>query len=858
MGKNEESREESLTSLATWYVEHVGMRVFPVHGALPDGSCTCRNTDCTNVGKHPWTARGLKDATDEARVIAKMIAARPGCNLGAVCGRMARGWERIVVIDVDERHDGAVSLAKLEAEHGKLPETLTVNTGGGWHLYFAVPDKQKVPSSAGKLGDGLDVRGDGGYVVGAGSRHASGAVYELDVGQGGSPVPAPDWLLELIRRRARRTPGGMLEVLDGGGRGGGGAAGGQGGGAEGAEGPGIELDPATEPAPSLFIKDQRNVWLCRMAGKWRADGLPIASVKALVLTENARRCKPPLPRTELEKTIFKSLHTWPAGPSFLTRKDDDDDEGKDEAVPGVGRFRYNRAGKPLAPTKAELLGVEEPPEGEVATVELPDDTWLGLIANDKHGWPKPTAGNTALFLCHRQEWEDVFEYDELSHQVWWVKEPPEGGAGTKPMPRRIWCDEDITYVQHWLTKVCGPDVSDSAVWAGVLAAARLHSFHPVKDYLEGLEWDGVERISGWLSRYLNSPKIAATAKAGRWWLISAIARIFDPGCQVDHMLVLESPQQGVGKSSAARILASDVWFTDALLDVGDKDTLLVIQGKWIVEVAELDAMRRATASRVKSFVSRREDRFREPYGRHPVNRPRQCVFLGTTNETHYLQDSTGGRRFWPVRTGWIDREGLRRDRNQLWAEALVAYRAGERWWPEPKEFHALELEVRERSERDLWSVAIEEHLFKVPHESMTILQVAREILDVDISKARNSDAKRIAACLRTIGWQPAARTHATAGGWNRYWVPEGRATDLLEQVAGEAGAAGAAAGEDAGEGTREGPGAGEAGPGASLGRGETGPGAGAGPGGAEGAEAEAGPGSGPPSNSGLAELLDDG
>jgi putative DNA primase/helicase len=231
--------------------------------------------------------------------------------------------------------------------------------------------------------------------------------------------------------------------------------------------------------------------------------------------------------------------------------------------------------------------------------------------------------------------------------------------------------------------------------------------HPVRDYLGALAWDGVARIETWACRYLGAEDTAFNRNVGALWLISAVARIFRPGVKAD-MLVLEGPQ-GARKSTALKILAGENWFTDELPDLGSKDAAMHMQGVWIIEIAELDAIGKAEVSRIKAFLTRTTDRFRPPYGRYTIEVPRQCVFAGTVNPDTYLRDETGNnRRFWPVRCVTIDIDALARDRDQLWAEAVARFRADAIWWLDtPEVVAAASAEQDKRYQADVWGDLID-------------------------------------------------------------------------------------------------------------------------------------------------------
>ncbi len=322
-------------------------------------------------------------------------------------------------------------------------------------------------------------------------------------------------------------------------------------------------------------------------------------------------------------------------------------------------------------------------------------SWREILLRNKEGKIKPLLANSITCLRIAAEWQGVLGFNELSGRLVKLLPPPFAS------PAGDWSDEDDILTAEWLQRQ-GIEVGVTSAASSAQCVGHEKPFHPIREYLAGLRWDGEKRISRWLTTYLGVEWSEYTAAVGAKWLISAIARVMKPGCQVDTCLVLEG-EQGIRKSSALRILAGDDWFTDQLSDLSNKDSSQDLNGKWIVEFSDLGQMSRAEAGVLKAFLSRRVDHYRQSYGRRTSDFPRQCCFAATTNKDNWAADETGGRRFWPVRCGEIDIAALARDRDQILAEALAEYNDDRHWWLEEESvvLSAAE-EQASRFETDVW------------------------------------------------------------------------------------------------------------------------------------------------------------
>jgi predicted P-loop ATPase len=411
--------------------------------------------------------------------------------------------------------------------------------------------------------------------------------------------------------------------------------------------------------------------------------------------------------------------------------------------------------------------------------------WFNRLRQDLVGTPERNEANVIIALTSDIAFAGVLAFDDFSQEIV-VRQPLPWDNATGPFPRP-WEDADDVRTAEWL-QLRGVNVAPLVVGRAVGAVAREHRIHPVRDWLEHLRWDGTPRIETRTSTYLGAAPTAFHHTVGALWLISAVARIFRPGVKADHMLILEGPQ-GARKSTAIKVLAGEDWFTDELPELGSRDAAIHMQGVWIVEIAELDAIGRAEVSRIKAFLTRTTDRFRPPYGRYTVEVPRQCVFAGTVNPDTYLRDETGNRRFWPLRCGTIDIAALARDRDQLWAEAVHRFRAGAIWWIDDPAILAEAAAAQEaRYQADAWDARIDRWLthdtrsvnhghagyedwqneeFERPEpiRDVSVGEILEGALGIEPAKWTKGDQMRVGAWLKSRDWE----RYRSGAGATREW-----------------------------------------------------------------------------------------
>jgi putative DNA primase/helicase len=286
------------------------------------------------------------------------------------------------------------------------------------------------------------------------------------------------------------------------------------------------------------------------------------------------------------------------------------------------------------------------PSGDAGAGGVQD--WrLDLLLTER-GQPRASLANAVLPLRHDSAWAGVLGYDIFSLRMKLRKRPPYDTSQGEWVERDL-NDFDYLAATEWLQRA-GVPVPSKVTEEAIKRVSYENCYHPVRDYLESLKWDGRPRADTWLRDHLGVEDTEVNRAMASKWLIGAVARILQPGCKMDEALYLEGPQ-GLRKSTALKTIAGP-WFTDQLPDLSNKDSLLQLQGVWVVEVAEMASFGRAGEAAIKSFLSTAVDRFGIPHDRLTSDHPRQCVFAATVNpEGGYLKDATGQRRAWTVLCG---------------------------------------------------------------------------------------------------------------------------------------------------------------------------------------------------------------
>jgi len=424
---------------------------------------------------------------------------------------------------------------------------------------------------------------------------------------------------------------------------------------------------------------------------------------------------------------------------------------------------------------AELAKQSPKPPRLPADEQQPDKLALALSRNNE-GAVRPTAANL-LMILHDDPAAPQVKLSEFDHQI--ELTPP--GEAPRPL-----ADTDIireiARIETAHRVSFGVDCMDRCI----ALVAEERSFNPLQNYLGGLVHDGTPRLATWLIEAAGTRDTPTVRAYSRRWLIGAVARAMNPGCKLDTALVLVGAQ-GEGKSTLFKVLAGEEFFVDSPIEIGQKDAYLTIDRAWIYEFSELASLSRKEVRAVKGFLTSTHDEFRPPYGRRNVRLGRHCAFCGTTNDLECLHDATGDRRFWPVTVGKVDLGWIRANRDQLWAEAVACWRAGEQWWLTPEEQTASEQHSDAFRELDSWTPLVEEILDALPEpKGIRLFDLAQLLRDgsrrenerglspPELARDGKETDQRLRNILKRLGWSTGGKPSwdPTTKKVARLWRPD--------------------------------------------------------------------------------------
>ncbi len=411
--------------------------------------------------------------------------------------------------------------------------------------------------------------------------------------------------------------------------------------------------------------------------------------------------------------------------------------------------------------------------------EVQNLDWVNqLLTKPNSGIPTSVPFNMKLILEHDPNLKGLFYYDEFASRIYVTGRLP---WDTTFRVVRVWEDRDDAGLRNYFSDAYGINGKEK-IGDSLTEVISRTSVHPIKNYLGSLVWDGVPRVDMLLTKYLGAVDSIYTRAVIRKTLVAAVARIYEPGCKFDEIVVLTGPQ-GAGKSTFWKVLGLN-WHSDSLTTFDGKEAAELLQGYWIIELGELTGMNRTEVNVVKSFTARREDVYRAPYGRRTISHPRSCILVGTSNDRTFLRDNTGNRRFWPVdvdkalatKSVWNQ---LAEEVNQIWAEAVTLYHQKEKIYMDDDLREHAELAQLEHSESDPregvilnfldtlisedWNKKSEDarrifymnqetnkHLCTVKRDRICAVELWVECFKQEKGRMRNSDARELNSLLRKL------------------------------------------------------------------------------------------------------------
>lgn len=542
--------------------------------------------------KIPLTRNGCKDATTDAAIVKAWWQKYPNANVGIATG-LKSGGLFVIDLDIDEDKgiNGYQTIRDWERKNGILPDTWSSITGrGGYHLFFK--SSKQITNRTGIL-EGVDIRGEGGYIVAPPSTHANGHKYEWEYSPDDFELVEADEVVYKLLETDKREKAESFKL------------------------------------PEIIISGKRNETIFRFACSLQAKGLPDEAIEASVKAINETKCQPPLKDSELN-TIINSVYRFKKGKAIILN------------------------------SNHEAIQIEREPN----------------FSYNDNGKIKQTIENMSEAIQYDPELYGKIKYNTLSYSPYVYGELP----WEKKDTYREWNNSDDSNLKCYIEAKYGLKSMEKIMEALTVVVNR-NPFNPVIEYLESIKWDGKKHIENLLPDYLGVEKNKYSIECMKLFMLGAINRAYCPGCKFDYMPVLVG-EQGVGKSTFFKVLAgNDNWYNDNFNTVEGDKAAEKLRGMWMVELAELLATKKAKeVESIKAFLTSTVDSYRPPYGRRTEQRPRVCVFAGTTNNSHFLTDRTGNRRYLPlivckkrVKKSLFKKEAME-EFKQAWGEALHIFR----------------------------------------------------------------------------------------------------------------------------------------------------------------------------------------
>jgi predicted P-loop ATPase len=646
------------------------------------------------------------------------------------------GWvipENVVVADIDPRNfkDGVNSVDKLRENTGiDLFEEATViieTGGGGYHLPFKKPRKMRVVNEL-KEYPGIEFKTVGRQVVTVGSTHASGKIYDLRWDSLGFKdiKKAPQKLLDLIARKENvvLTGNKSAKMKD----------------TASVVKKGQELLKLQGPAVEGGGGDNKTY---KLACTLRDYGLTPEKTLELMCAWN-ETCSPPWNVNDLQEKINNAYNYAQSQVGCKT---------------AIAEFEYENPTDNSHSSQPVELTPEAAAEQEKDLIN-----WEDSLNQTAQGGIKTNFHNTVLHLRNLDRLRGIIAYDEFTHNIVLLEPAP---WQTEAQFKKLevggvpWTDNDDVHCKAYLNR-CDFDPNTNTIREALIETASHNKFHPVRDYFNSLQWDGVSRLDTWLTKFCGADDNPYTRAVARKTLVAIVTRIFNPGTKFDQLTILEG-KQGAGKSTIWRMLCRfRTWFIDETPNFHNKDYVVQMLGKMIWEIAELAGFNRTDVNVAKSVISREVDNIRLPYGRRSEIIPRQCTLVGSSNKTQLI-DETGNRRYWVVRTGdVIDFRGFDLIVDQLWAEAVVVARTGKEllFLDNPQAIEIAEQEQEDRFIGDDWAETIDNFLQGTsefdteaqPLEQVTGTQIWAGCLGRTPATFDRKAQCRISDVMQRLGW----------------------------------------------------------------------------------------------------------